>query len=335
MASAQISRTSFHPMNMTHFLRGLCPLSFLILLSCASSKSEYRFEEGIAWNTSYHITYEAETDLGDSIRHYLNEIDVSLSPFNSNSLVAKINDNRSDAVDGHFVRVYEESKRINSVSSGAFDPTLGPVILAWGFGKGHEVSPDTVRIDSLLNFVGIQKTRLEDRRLVKDFKEIEFNFSALAKGYGVDCIAKMLQRNGSENFLVEIGGEIRSSGVNPKGEKWKIGIDRPDENSGYGESVEVIEVNQISLATSGNYRNYHEENGNKFGHTISPVTGRPAVSDVISATVTAESCMEADALATCCMVLGSKKALSLCSRLNAGVFLILEDFSVIQNDLFP
>lgn len=288
----------------------------------------------MAWNTAYHITYESDTDLGDSILFVLNEIDISLSPFNINSTVSRINDNRASDIDFHFRKVYDESKIINKESKGAFDPTLGPVIRAWGFGEGHSISTDTLRLDSLLQLVGIGKTRIVDDKLIKENPEIEFNFSALAKGYGVDCIADMLSRNSVENFLVEVGGEIRTKGTNAKGKKWAVGIDRPVLENNYGDIRETIFVDNAAVATSGNYRNYHVSNGQNFGHTISPATGRPVLTDVISATVLADTCMEADALATACMVLGSEEAINLCNRLNAGVFLIKSDDTTVSNTIF-
>lgn len=320
---------------MINRIAAFCALAILLLsFASCDKKASYRFEEGIAWNTLYHITYQSDRDLSDSIRIILSEIDNSLSPFNENSVVFKINSNRSDTADTHFNKVYSESIRINKATEGAFDPTLGPVIRAWGFGKGHEVSADTLKLDSLLQLVGIGKTELAGKRLIKKDPGIEFNFSALAKGYGVDCIADMLKRNNVANFLVEVGGEIRTSGVNPDGKKWSIGIDRPDSEVPTGETVLNIRIDNAGIATSGNYRNYQTGGGRKFGHTISPETGRPVETDVISATVIAPTCMEADALATCCMVLGCDKAIELCNSLNAGVMLIRPDMTVVSNELF-
>lgn len=312
----------------------LLTLSIPSFLSSCSGHLEFRKTEGIAWNTAYHIIYESNHDLTDSVITVLNEIDNSLSPFNPKSVVSRINENSTDSVDIHFKKVYSESRRIHEESGGAFDPTLGPVIRAWGFGKDHEVQADTMRLDSLLTLVGIEKTDLRNFSLLKTNPDVEFNFSALAKGYGVDCIAEMLERNGVENYLVEVGGEIRAKGRNSKGDDWTIGIDRPFPDSQPGELQEVISITDAAIATSGNYRNYHQSEGKTFGHTISPVDGRPVQTDVISATVIASNCMEADALATCCMVIGSEKALSLCSRLGAGVFIIKSDLTVVKNDLF-
>lgn len=306
----------------------------LCTVSC-SERDQYRFEEGIVWNTAYHITYESTSDLSDSILIVLNEIDRSLSAFNKESVVSKINDNRSATVDSHFARVYKESRKINDATDGTFDPTLAPLIRAWGFGQGHEVSPtDTLNLDSLLQLVGIDKTEINGFELIKKNPKIEFNFSALAKGYGVDCIADMLKRNGVKNYLVEVGGEIRAQGLNPQGKKWGIGIDSPKEESNPGETVERIFLDSGSVATSGNYRNFHNIGNTRLGHTISPQTGRPIQTDVISATITAPECMEADALATSCMVLGSQKAIELCNRLKVGVMLIKSDLSVVTNSQF-
>lgn len=309
--------------------------SAALISGCSGGTKDYRREEGMVWNTVYHITYQSDKDLNDSILEIFNQIDRSLSPFNPSSTISKINDNRTETIDRHLAAVYKESVRIHKESGGVFDPTLAPLIRAWGFGQGHEVSTDTLRIDSLLRIVGIDKTELHGFTLVKADPAIEFNFSAIAKGYGVDCVAEMLQRNGVENYLVEIGGEIRAKGINPSGKPWKIGIDKPVEDSKQGDIVLAADLTDCAMATSGNYRNFHQGNGSKFGHTISPVTGRPVASDVISATVVAPTCMEADALATCCMALGSQEALVLCNRLKVGVLLILSDMSTQTNAHFP
>lgn len=303
--------------------------------NCTGNKKRYLYEEGMVWNTLYHITYESDVDLADSIFHCFNTIDNSLSPFNAESTVSRVNKNITDTVDSNFITVYNESLRINTASEGAFDPTLGPVIKAWGFGQGHTISSDTSRVDSLMSFVGISKTELSDNRLIKSDPRTEFNFSALAKGYGVDRIAEMFLANGVENFLIEIGGEIRTSGHNSKGNKWSIGIDRPDQESTAGETVITIYVNDASVATSGNYRNYHTSANNQtFGHTISPITGKPVATEVISATVITDQCITADAIATACMVMGKDKSITLCSQMKVGVILIFNDFSIYTNDIF-
>lgn len=306
------------------------------LIGCQRNYSvPYLYDEGLVWNTAYHINYQSEQPLTDSILAIFKEIDLSLSPFNPESVVSKINDNRSDSVNGHFQKVFNESLKINEISEGAFDPTLAPLIRAWGFGQGHEVSQDTLKIDSLLRITGISKCSIKNSKLIKENPSVEFNFSAIAKGYGVDQVAALLERHGIENYLIEIGGEIRAHGVNPSGEIWKIGIDSPEDKSDPGNPVMAIKLRDCGLATSGNYRNYHLGKEGKFGHTISAKTGRPVQTDIISATVIAPECMTADALATTCMTLGSEDAIKLCNRLKVGAFLILQDMQTISNAYFP
>lgn len=305
------------------------------MTGCSSGR--YRTEEGMVWNTVYHITYDSDKDLSDSILVIFNEIDNSLSPFNNASVVSKINRNESPLSDSHFKKVFLKSQEINEKTGGMFDPTVAPLIRAWGFGHGHTVTADTLRIDSLLTLVGITKTSLHADSLVKENPNIEFNFSAIAKGYGVDCIADMLKRNGVTNFLVEVGGEIRASGVNPSGDKWTIGIDKPliNESGTVEDIISQVSVTDAGVATSGNYRNYHKDASSAtFGHTISPLTGRPIQTDILSATIIAPTCMDADAIATSCMALGLQKSLELCSSLSYAALFVTTDLKVVTNQAF-
>lgn len=341
----------------TRFLLSSLPVFIMWMLlaglSAACSGTAYRDAEGIAWNTAYHISYESELDLGDSVRMIFNEIDRSVSAFNDTSTVSRINRNETVHVDTHFRNVYNKSREINQATDGMFDPTLAPLIRAWGFGQGHEVSADTLRIDSLLNFVGITKTRLDGEQLYKENPNIEFNFSALAKGYGVDGIASMLERNGVSNYLVEVGGEIRASGVNRSGNQWTVGIDTPvpDEDKADNSPMTTISATDFGMATSGNYRNFQKtsESGT-FGHTISPLTGRPVSTDLASVTIivpagtqpqsdlpatdNAWPCMTADAIATSCMALGLEASQELCSRLRVAALFITTDLKVVTNPAY-
>jgi len=302
--------------------------SFILSISLTSCiDNTYQKEEGMIWNTTYHITFKGEDSLKDSVLNVLNEIGRSLNVFDKNSVVSRINNSDSMSVDSHFKTVYLESRLINSASKGLFDPTLSPLITAWGFGPGHEITADTVAIDSILKFTGIDKTHLNGDILVKDDRRIQFNFSAVAKGYGCDAIAGMFIRNGVNDYLVEIGGEIATGGSAPKGGSWRISIDRPVETNSeeIHDAMSVIEVTDAGIATSGNYRNFHKNKGRTFGHTISPVTGRPAKTDIISVTVIAPTAMKADAVATACMVSGSAGAKSLLSTLHLEGMMILSD----------
>lgn len=306
--------------------------TFLLFFSSVAliggcGEKRYRTDSGMIWNTTYNITYESGRDLGDSILAELGKVGKSLNVFDPQSLTSRVNAAPETDVDSAFIQVYAMSRRIWEMSGGVFDPTLGPLIKAWGFGPGHEATSDTLRIDSLLRFAGIGKTRLEKGRLVKDDVRINFNFSAIAKGYGCDRVAEMLRRNGVKNYLVEIGGEIAAGGTSPRGGEWNVAIDRPlhgataDNRKAQG----VIGVSGKGVATSGNYRNFHQEKGKFYGHTISAATGRPVETDVISATVVAPSCMEADGLATALMAMESEKGRQLADSLGLPVMLILRD----------
>lgn len=312
----------------------LTSLALVCLSSCNSRSSEsnadFVSEQGMIWNTSYHITYQGDPALKDSVIAVLNNVSATFNVFNDSSLVARVNRQDSTPVNDDFIKVYATSVRINRLTDGAFDPTLAPLIKAWGFEKGHKPTADTLRIDSLLQFCGIAKTHISGDALVKQHPLTRFNFSAIAKGYGCDCVGKMFIRNGVDNWLVEIGGEVACNGKSPSGELWKISIDRPlINNSGIShDSQAVVAISGKGMATSGNYRNFHADKGTRFGHTISSVTGRPVQSDVASASVIADDAMTADALATAFMAMGADRSIALATRMKLPVLLVLSDSTV-------
>lgn len=304
-----------------------------IVISCrhGNEGDEYVKKMGMVWNTTYHITYQGPETLGDSITATLVQVGASLSAFDSTSVVSKINKNMIDVPDFHFCTVFMASKRINAESCGAFDPTLSPAITAWGFGKGHAATSDTAHLDSLRTFVGLEKiTMCSDNRIEKSDPRVQLNFSAIAKGYGCDAVGKMLRRNGVKNYMVEIGGEIAVGGSSPRGGEWAIAIEKPEyAQSGALPQAATIKITDAGLATSGNYRNFSTAaDGSKFGHTIDPASLRPATTDVLSATVIAPTCMEADAYATAAMVLGSVRAMAMADSLHLPVMLILSNDSI-------
>lgn len=309
--------------------------SLLLCGLCISCSSDYKSLDGMIWNTSYHVIYQSGHNLTDSIYDVLESVGNSLNVFDEASLVSRVNHTDSLNVDRHFIRVYNASRKINELSNGAFDPTLGPLIRAWGFEKGHTATGDTLRLDSLLKLTGINSTELKGSIILKENPEIQFNFSAIAKGYGCDAIAEMLERNGVSSYLIEIGGEIRCNGHNPENGKWRISIDRPVlSDSVLHESQCVVEVGSAGIATSGNYRNFKRVKTGIYGHTISTETGRPVQTDILSATVVADDAMTADGLATAMMAIGSKKAAELAETTNTAVLLILSDGNVWQNQAF-
>lgn len=315
----------------------LLTLPFLLFAASCAHK-EYIQTEGMVWNTTYHITYESSRDLNDSILAELKAVEMSVSAFTENSVVSRINRNETQKTDSTFQVVYNKALEINRLSEGAFDPTLAPLINAYGFGFKEEQMPDSLAVDSILQYVGIQKTRLVKGRLLKDNPLTEFNFSALAKGYGCDRVAEMFRRNGVVNFMIEIGGELALSGMNASGELWHISIDKPvfTNNQEVHDSQMVVSLSDCGMATSGNYRNFKEVDGQRIAHTIDPFTGRPAQTDILSATVIAPTCMEADALATACMSMGSVKAKAMLKRLpEVSVMFVLSDGTIYTSQNFP
>ncbi len=300
-----------------------------IILYKHYNQPTYRFSEGIVWTTEFHIAYESDKDLDDSIQVALMQVDNSLSQFNKKSLVTKINQNMTDSTDFMFEAVYATSKRVSEETAGAFDPTCAPLVNAWGFGYKNGALPDSTQIDSILKFVGIEKTMLTaDKKIKKSDSRTSFDFSAIAKGYGCDAVGRMLERNGVKNYMVEIGGEIALLGVNKQGEAWHISVDKPIENndSVIHQSSLILMANSGGIATSGNYRNYKIVNGKKVAHTINPKKGYPEISNLLSVTIVAPSCMEADAYATACMVMGLNRTKQFMKNNDKlGVYLVSVD----------
>jgi len=211
----------------------------------------------------------------------------------------------------YFFDVLEASKTVNKATNGAFDPTVGPLIDAWGFGDGKFMGPDSTQVDSLLEFVGLDKINYDINYATKMVPGVKLNFSAIAKGQAIDVVADWLAGQGMDNYMVEIGGEVRANGKNLAGEFWTIGIEVPDEKR-IGGLFDALHLENQGMATSGNYRNFRIlEDGRKVAHTIDPSTGYPKMQTLLSATVLAPNCMLADAYATACMVLGKEKSIEL------------------------
>lgn len=301
----------------------LSVLVAVILAGCSPRRTE-RHCGGSIWNTTYSVTYCSERDLSDSILAVMHDVEMSLSPFADSSLVSRINRGETVATDTLFRRILLASIDVNRLSGGAFDPTVSPLVNLWGFGfRDAGIEPTQVQLDSALRYVGIGRCVLNGDNLVAP-AGMEFNFSAITKGYACDLIGEMLRRNGSEDFMVEIGGEIALGGKNPRGEPWHIQIDAPVEGAAPGaQALTVIELGECGIATSGNYRNFHEKNGRRTWHTIDPVTGRPVETTTLSATVIAPDCMLADALATACMAMPRLQAIAMVEALEGVEVMIV------------
>ncbi len=283
-------------------------IAIACIISSCSGRKQWQKEEGAVWATTYHITYLSEKELSDSIQDVMRQVELSLSPFNPQSTISRINDNHTDSTDALIDSVMAISLRVNRISGGMYDPTVSPLINLWGFGyTGHPSddrlpSPTQAMIDSALNLVGIAECSIADGRMIKKSPGTTFNFSSVTKGLGCDMVGAMLKRNGVTDYMVEIGGEMALSGRNPRGKKWRIQIADPASDRDGQQAMRVIELTDCGIATSGNYRNYlTDKTGTRHGHTISPLTGQPIQTDIVSATVIAPTCAEADALGTACM----------------------------------
>lgn len=277
-----------------------------------SARHTFRLS-GVVWTTDYHITYHGTTNLNDSVQAVLNSVDMSASVYNKQSLISAINAGSSDALDPCLTQLLKASQEVHKASGGAFDPTVMPLVNAWGFGYKKGQLPTQVQIDSILQFVGLEKTRIEQGHIVKQDPRTQFDFSSIAKGFACDEIGRMLERNGVENYMVEIGGEVAVKGVSPRGDKWNISIDMPvsDPNGTHHESATTLALDKGGVATSGNYRKYKDVEGKRISHIVNPKTGKSEESSLLSVTVTAPNCMMADAWATACMAMGTEKTKAL------------------------
>ena len=288
----------------------------MLLLLPHTPKKQYYHHQGKIFGTYYNIRYEGTEDLHKAIKLRLQDFDNSLSMFNPQSVISKINRNESITTDSLFERMYYEAHAISKLSNGAFDITVRPLVNAWGFGTKNQDRKNKIQeinIDSIKAFVGYEKVHLENHCLQKTDERITMDASAIAKGYACDIVADLLRKNGSKNLLVDIGGEVVLQGINDKGNSWRIGISKPkiDAMGMENDLQEIIESNNLCMATSGNYLQYYFVDGERRSHTIDPRTGYPVEHSLLSATVTASSCMRSDALATACMVLGQKEALNM------------------------
>ena len=303
----------------------------LLLLLPNEPKKQYFHNQGNIFGTYYNIRYEGTEDLHQAIKDRLQDFDNSLSMFNKNSVISQINRNEAVQTDSLFEHMFYEAQAISQLSNGAFDITVAPLVNAWGFGtsqvKGERLEVRG-KIDSLKAFVGYRNIQLEGHTLLKKDERIVLDASAIAKGYACDVIAQLLRQHGVENLLVDIGGEVVVKGHNDKGNAWRVGITRPtiDATGAEKELQEVIASTDLCMATSGNYRQYYYQDGQRRSHTIDPRSGFPVEHSLLSATVVASSCMRADALATACMVLGAEQAMQMIEQTaDASCYLIIAD----------
>jgi thiamine biosynthesis lipoprotein len=281
-----------------------------VLIISHQQSTPYRQANDFVFGTTYKIVYQCDSDLTASIRQELMRVDYSLSPFNKESVITAVNQNREVMLDPYFVEVFNKAMEISRETKGAFDITVAPLVNAWGFGFKHEQMPTKRQVDSLRQIIGYQKVVLKNGKVVKQDPRMMLDCSAIAKGFGVDAVARLLRDRGVQNFMVEIGGEVVTCGVNAQRLPWRVGVVKPSEDSlSTGHELQtILNVTDKAMATSGNYRNFYYKNGRRYAHTIDPKTGYPVQHSLLSATVLAASCTVADAYATSFMVMGLDNA---------------------------
>ena len=282
----------------------LLVLGTIWILARHNRTQPYYTINGLIFGTVYNITYQYDGDLKVEIDEELKRFDGSLSPFNDTATITRINRNEDIVPDTFFTNVFRRSMEISK-------ETVAPLANAWGFGFKKGAFPDSAMIDSLLDITGYTKVTLSNEgKVVKQDERMMLSCSAVAKGYAVDVIAQFLAKKGIKNFMVDIGGEIVAQGENPKKDLWRIGINKPvDDSLSINQELQtVLNVTGVGIATSGNYRNFYYKDGKKYAHTIDPRTGYPVQHNILSATVIAKDCMSADAYATAFMVMGLEEA---------------------------
>jgi FAD:protein FMN transferase len=300
---------------------------FLSLAACVSRKNQEIRLSGEAQGSTYSIIYvDADMrNLQPSMDSIFQMIDMSMSTWASASMISRLNKGEAISPDTHFKKVLDKSAEIYRLSKGIFDPTVGPLIEAWGFGfKKHEAIPDSLEINRLKNLVGLDKVDLESNFLKLPEQGMRMDFNAIAQGYTVDVIADFLNENGISDFMIEVGGEIRTSGLNKNNKSWRIGIDKPVDIGESRPLQVIIKLSDKALATSGSYRKYRMDNGIRYSHAVNPLTGWPVEHSLLSVSVIGDTCMDVDAWATVFLILGVEQSKAIIAPLNLEAYFISE-----------
>ena len=302
---------------------------FLLTVSCEPAKKNTKIS-GPVFGTSYGVTFysESEKDFQKAFDSLFSIINTSLSTYREDSGISKINRNEDTKVDDHFMTVFNKAKEIFEKTEGAFDPTIGAVVNAWNFGpKGKVVGLDELKIDSLMASVGFEKVELVNDKVIKTNAMTFLDFNAIAKGYGVDVVSNFLESQNINNYIVEIGGEIRCKGMNMEtNHPWRVGIEKPNFD-GTQSLIKAIDMHDEAMATSGTYRKYSiDEEGNRYSHIIDTETGYPSKTNLLSISVIADNCMIADGYATAFETMGIERVKQfLTAHPELKVFLIFEN----------
>ena len=305
------------------------------LTACDSVEKQQFF--GTTQGSYYSITYydEQNRDFHHDFDSIFEEVENTLSLWDENSVIRRVNRNDETVVlNKIFIDNFNYAMKAAELSDGYFDPTIGPLVSAWGFHfkDGMLMTPEIV--DSIKQLVGYKKIRIENGRLLKENPNMTLDFNAVAQGYTTDVIGEFLLSNNVTNFLVDVGGEILAKGCKPNGDLWKVGIEKPAENKDSERIVqEIVQLKDKSIVTSGNYRKYVEHDGKRYSHSLDPKTGYPSENSLLSVTIICENTAWADCLASICMVVGLEKAIEIIESLDYEVeafFIYVEDGEVCQ-----
>ena len=298
-------------------------LSFLLAMSFAScgKRPEKIVLQGLVQGSYYAITYfdEQGRNFQKEVDSIFRAVDISVNLWVDSSVICKVNRNEEVELDDIFVDNFNIAQKAAQLSGGYFDPTISPLVAAWGFSaKNSQLSTLTSQlIDSLKQLVDYRKVRIEDGLLIKEDPAMKLDFNAIAQGYTSDLVSAMLDSKGIKSYLVDVGGEIFARGTKPDGKPWVVGIEKPAPNWDSEQVVqERVELQDKGIVTSGSYRKYVERDGKRYSHCIDPMTGYPVEHNLLSATVIAENATWADALASICMVMGMESSLDLIKTLD-------------------
>ncbi|TKB54312.1 FAD:protein FMN transferase [Ferrimonas aestuarii] len=314
-------------------IAGLCCL--LPMIACAQAQKTYRIY-GKTMGNKYRVTWvsqpmqgEEVTELQSDINQRLVDINNAMSTWQSDSEISQFNQakaHQSIEVSPAFGEVLKESLRLHQVTNGALDVTVGPLVKLWGFGPANHLFqiPSRDEVEAIKAYTGVEHLSFNGIELSKDHDQTELDFSAIAKGFGVDQVAEVLQQHGISRYLVDIGGEVVGKGSNPDGKPWQLQVEKP--TIYIAGLSETIPVTDMAVATSGDYRNYFTKGGNRYSHVVNPISGQSVETRIASATVIAERCATADGLATAAMVMGIKPTLVLAEEQSLAVMLIENRF---------
>ena len=309
----------------------------LLLISCGTDSSVYKRIQGDALGTTYNVIVQSELNssiIKKSIDSIFEVVNNSMSTYRTNSIISRVNQSQNPVkVDYHFIEVFRKSQEIWKLSNGYFDPTAGSIVNLYGMGPNTNVqSINRYKIDSVMQYVGLDKVYLNNQNeIVKTKGGVYIDFNAIAKGYSVDLIKDLLTKMNSENFLIEVGGELITMGVNEKNTKWKVAIQNPIDLSSY---YTEISIDGMSLATSGNYRKFRidSQTGIRYAHIVNPIDGESMTNNILSASVVSSSCIEADAWATSLMLMDPIEATKIINNIEDTEVLIL---TAVNDQIIP